>query len=133
MNESLLLTKDEENRVNQLMEMAWEEFNNGKDNFSIPIILSYISTLLNLTERFYDRQFITRKKLCKQLSSNFYRLLKNFYRGQPESGIKQPTVKHFASQLNVTPNYLSDTIRHDSGESALTTIHAFVLEEAKKN
>ncbi len=130
-NESLLLTKEEENRINQLMGMAWEEFHNNKDNFSIPVILSYISTLLNLAERFYARQFDTRKKLSNQLSNNFFELLKTFYLEIAESEIKQPTVQYFADKLNVTANYLSDTIRHHSGESALTIIHNFVIEEAK--
>ncbi len=130
-NESLLLTKEEENLVNHLMEMAWNEFHNKKDTFSIPIILSYISTLLNLTERFYARQFDTRKKLCNQLSNNFFGLLKNYYSETTDFEIQQPTVQFFANKLNVTPNYLSDTIRHYSGKSALTIIHDFIIEEAK--
>jgi len=129
-NESLLLTKEEEYQVNLLMEMAWNEFHNKKDTFSIPIVLSYIGTLLNLTERFYDRQFDTRKKLCNQLSKSFYDLLKNYY-SEPNVEIQQPTVQFFARKLNVTPNYLSDTIRHYSGKPALTIIHDFVIEEAK--
>ncbi len=60
-NETLLLAKEEEKLVSNLMEMTWNEFNNNKDTFSIPIILSYIRTLLNLTERFYVRQFDTQK------------------------------------------------------------------------
>jgi len=130
-NESLLLTKDEENLVRNLMEMAWNEFNQNKDYFSIPIILSYISTLLNLTERFYARQFNTRKKLCNQLSSDFFNLLKTYYY-KKDIEIKQPTVQFFAEKLNVTPNYLSDTIKHHYGKSALTIIHNFIIEEAKK-
>ena len=63
-NETLLLEEDEEKQVNHLMEMAWSEFHRHKDHYSIPIILSYISTLLNLAERFYARQFDTRKKMC---------------------------------------------------------------------
>ena len=130
-NESLLLTNEEENSVNHLMEMAWDEFHNNKDNFSIPIILSYISTLLNLTERFYARQFDTRKKLSNQLSNNFFELLKTYYSERTNSETSQPSVQIFADKLNVTPNYLSDTIRHHSGKSALTIIHDFVIEEAK--
>ena len=37
----------------------------------------------------------------------------------------------FSEKLNVTPNYLSDTIKHHSGKSALNIIHDFVIEEAK--
>ena len=130
-NETLLLTKEEEKMVSNLMEMSWNEFHNNKDNFSIPIILSYISTLLNLAERFYERQFDTRKKLYNQLSSNFFDLLKTYYSKKTDIEIQQPTVQYFANRLNVTPNYLSDTIRHHSGKSALTIIHDFVIEEAK--
>jgi AraC-like DNA-binding protein len=130
-NESLLLTKEEEKLVSNLMEMAWNEFNNRKDNFSIPIILSYISTLLNLAERFYERQFNTRKKLCNQLSSDFFDMLKTYYSKSTDIEIKQPSVQYFANKLNITPNYLSDTVKHYSGKSALTIIHDFIIEEAK--
>ena len=131
-NETLLLTKEEEILVSNLLEMTWKEFNNNKDTFSIPIILSYISTLLNLTERFYARQFDTRKILSNQLTNDFFKLLKNYYSKETKIEIEQPTVYFFANKLNVTPNYLSDTIRHQSGKSALSVIHDFVIEEAKK-
>jgi len=131
-NETLLLEEEEEKQVNHLMEMAWLEFHQDKDQYSIPIILSYISTLLNLGERFYARQFDTRKKLCHQLSSNFYKLLNNYYAQSSHTEVRQPTVQYFAEKLHVTPNYLSDTLKHDSGESALNIIHHFIIEEAKK-
>lgn len=130
-NETLLLTKEEKISVGNLMKMAWEEFNN-KDDFSIPIILSYISTLLNLSDRFYARQFETRKKLNNQLSNDFHNLLKTYYFKNTNSEVQQPTVQYFADMLNVTPNYLSDTIKHHSGKPALTIIHDFIIEEAKR-
>ena len=130
-NETLLLVQEEEKLVSNLMKMAWNEFNNKKDTFSIPIILSYISTLLNLTERFYARQFDSRKTLYNQLSSDFFGMLKTYY-SENNLEIRQPTVSYFAKKLHITPNYLSDTIRHHFGKSALTIIHDFVIEEAKK-
>jgi len=130
-NESLLLNKEEENLIIHLMEIAWSEFHTKKDPFSIPIILSYISTLLNLTERFYSRQFDARKNLGNQLSNHFFSLLKTYYSKSTDIETQQPTVQFFANKLNVTPNYLSDTIKHHSGKSALTIIHDFVIEEAK--
>ncbi len=131
-NETLLLTQEEEILVSNLMKMIWEEYNKNKDTFTVPIILSFISTLLNLAERFYDRQFDSRKSLCNQLSKGFYDLLEKYYSNESETEPKQPTVQYFANKLYVTPNYLSDTIRHQSGKSALTVIHDFVIEEAKK-
>ncbi len=131
-NESLLLTPEEENIVSNILEMAWGEFHNKKDSFSIPIILSFISTLLNLSERFYARQFETRKTLSNQLSSNFFQLLQNYYTDTSTTEIHQPTVLFFAQKLNITPNYLSDNIKYHSGKSALTIIHDFVIEEAQR-
>jgi len=131
-NESLLLTKEEQNTVNLLMEQAWSEMNNMKDDYSIPIILSYINTLLVTTERFYARQFSTRKTMCNQLASDFFKLLKSYYKNTSEfSNKEQPSVVYFANKLNITANYLSDTIRHHSGKSALNIIHDVIIEEAK--
>jgi len=131
-NESLLLNNEEEKQISQLLEMAWEEFNQPKDKFSIPIILSYISSLLNLTDRFYARQFNTRKKLHNQLSKDFLRLLKNYYPQKQGLTPQQPGVQYFAEKLHVTPNYLSDTIKHYTGKSALGVIHEHIIEEAKR-
>jgi AraC-like DNA-binding protein len=58
-------------------------------------------------------------------------MLKTYYSKSTDIEIQQPSVKYFANKLNVTPNYLSDTIRHHSGKSALTIIHDFIIEEAK--
>jgi len=131
-NESLLLNKEEGILVNNIMQMAWNEFHNQKDKFSIPIILSHISTLLNLTERFYDRQFDNRKKIYNKLSKDFYKLLRNYYLTASDKEIQQPTVHYFAKKLNVTPNYLSDIIKYHTGKSALAGIHDYIIEEAKK-
>ena len=131
-NETLLLVQEEEKLISNLMEMAWHEFNHNKDSFSIPIILSHISTLLNLTERFYARQFDTRKILGNKLSDDFFSLLSTYYTETTALEIQQPTVRFFANKLNVTPNYLSDTVKHQSGKPALAIIHDFVIEEAKK-
>ena len=130
-NESLLLTEQEKILVENLLEMSWNEFNNNKDSFSISIILSYIGTLLNLTERFYARQFDSRK-LHNQLSKDFFDLLRTYYSTATNGKTQQPTVQLFAKKLNVTANYLSDTIKHDSGKAALAVIQDFVIEQAKK-
>ncbi|MGV6829406.1 MAG: helix-turn-helix domain-containing protein [Flavobacteriales bacterium] len=129
-NESLLLTQKEEQLVENILSMAFHEFNKFEDDFSIPIILSYLGTLLNLAERFYARQFDNRKELGNQLTETFYLLLNNYYDNNEE--VKQPTVSYFAKKLNVTPNYLSDTIKHHSNQSALTIIHDFVIKKANE-
>ena len=129
-NESLLLTEEEENTVSLLMNEAWNELNNKKDNFSIQITLSYIGLLLNISERFYSRQFNTRKTMCNRIADDFFKMLKTYYSESDTPG-EQPSVFHFSEKLNITPNYLSDTIKHYSGRSALNIIHEYIIEEAK--
>ncbi len=129
-NESLLLTQEEEQLVENILSMAWNEFSAFNDDFSVSIILSYISTLLNITERFYARQFESRTTLNNQLSYDFFTLLKKYYSENEGTEIVQPSVQYFADKLAVTPNYLSDTVRHHSGKSALTCIHDFIIELA---
>lgn len=131
-NESLLLTREEKESVENLLSMAWKEFGKPNDDYSIPIVLSYLSTLLNLTDRFYARQFETRKTLNNQLTADFFALLNSYYSQNVDQEVYQPTVKYFADKLNITPNYLSDTVRYHSGNSTLTLIHDLVMEEAKK-
>ena len=131
-SKSLVLTKDEENTINFLITQAWNEFNNKDDDFSTPIVLSYISTLLNLAERFHYHQFKTRKTMCNRISNNFFKLMRTYYSKAKHSDTKQPTLLFFAEKLNVTPNYLSDVIRHHTGKSALSIIHEYIIQEAKK-
>jgi len=133
-NESLLLTKNEEQSITYLMNEAWCEINQKKDEYSIPIVLSYISTLFNKAERYYSRQFSSRKMIHNQLVNDFFKELKNYYNDNNTSEFydkKQPTVLYFANKLNITPNYLSDLVRRHSGKSALNNIHDYIIEEAK--
>lgn len=105
MNESLLLAEEGEKKISYLMNEAWNELNNKNDDYSIPIVLSYIGTLLNTAERFYSRQFNSRKKMCNQLASDFLKLLKTYYRDTVNPK-EQPSVFFFSEKLNITPNYL---------------------------
>ena len=104
-NESLLLTEEEEKNLSFLMNKAWDELNNKNDNFSIQITLSYISLLLNISERFYSRQFNSRTTMCNKLADNFFKLLKSYYR-EPENSNEQPSVFYFSEKLNITPGVI---------------------------
>jgi len=130
-NESLLLTPEEEHTIEFLMHEVWDELNNKNDEFSIGIVLSYISSLLNTSERFYARQFHTRKHISNQIAHDFFTLLNSYY-SDAAGHNKQPTVLFFSEKLNITANYLSDTLKFETGKPALAIIHEYVIEEAKK-
>ncbi len=128
----LNLSDKEENTIDFLMQQAWNEFYNKNDNFSIPIILSYISALLNLSERFYSQRFKVKKTMCNHISNEFFKQLRTYYTNSKYEDKKQPSLFFFADKLNVTPNYLSDTLKHHTGFSALNIIHDYIINEAKK-
>ena len=132
LEEFLSLSEKEQNTVNFLMKQAWYELNNKNDDFSIPIILSYIGALLNLSERLYSQKHKVRKTMCNRVSINFFRLLRTYYTLPQNNEIKQPTLQYFAEKLNITENYLSEVIKHHTGKSALNVIHDYIISEAEK-
>ena len=68
--------------------------------------------------------------MCNQLSSDFFKQLKTYYIGTENQNI-QPSVLYFSEKLHVTANYLSDTIKHHTGKSALYIIQDFIIDKAK--
>ncbi len=126
----LTLSKKEKKATEFLMNRIWEEFSSTDDEFTLPILMSYISVLLHHFERFYSRQFKRHKKMCNQLVSNFFLLLKTYY-SNGYSPPEPPSVFLFSKKLNVSPNYLGDSVKYYTGVSALNIIHDFIIDEAK--
>jgi AraC-like DNA-binding protein len=42
-----------------------------------------------------------------------------------------PSVNYMASQLHLSPKYLSDLLKQETGKTALELIHLYVISEAK--
>jgi AraC-like DNA-binding protein len=42
-----------------------------------------------------------------------------------------PTVKELADKVNLSPNYLSDLLKKETGKNAQDHIHYYLIEEAK--
>ncbi|MCC7092787.1 MAG: helix-turn-helix transcriptional regulator, partial [Ignavibacteriaceae bacterium] len=95
------------------------------------IILSHLDSLLKYAQRFYKRQFIDRKPLIGKTITKFNENL-NLYFDKGEAEDKGlPTVNFIASQLNISPKYLSDLLKQETGKTALELIHLYVISEAK--
>jgi AraC family transcriptional activator of pobA len=88
-----------------------KEYNHSIDQFSQDVMVSQIELLLNYSNRFYNRQFITRKTASSDLLTKMEILLDEYFKSDKmlESGL--PTVQFFADKLNLSPNYLSDMLR----------------------
>jgi YesN/AraC family two-component response regulator len=65
------------------------------------------------------------------LVSEFEEVLKAYYKSdkQVKSGI--PTVQYCADALTISPRYLSDLLRKETGKSTQEHIHHFIIEKAK--
>ena len=130
-NEALHLSERERHIVLDCFDKIAEELERPIDNHSQTLISVYIELLLDYCTRFYERQFITRKKVNTDLLTRFEKLLFGYFNsGQLRlSGL--PTVKYFASELCLSPNYFGDLIKKECGKSAQEYIQDTVISIAK--
>lgn len=130
-NEALHLSERERHIVLDCFDKIAEELERPIDNHSQTLISVYIELLLDYCTRFYERQFITRKKVNTDLLTRFEKLLFGYFNsGQPRlSGL--PAVKYFASELCLSPNYFGDLIKKECGKSAQEYIQDTVISIAK--
>lgn len=131
-NEALHLSEKEETIIIDIMRNIEQEYRSNLDKFSQNVMVSQIELLLNYSDRFYHRQFITRKKTSSDLLAKLEELLTDYFDRQNDSQSGLPTVKFIADQLNVSPNYLSDTLRTLTGQNAQQHIHKKLIEKAKE-
>ncbi len=130
-NESLHLSDGEEVMVNSIMENIAHEHRSVIDGYSQDVIVSQIELLLNYSNRFYNRQFITRKNASNDLLVKMETLLDAYFeQGTMQQGL--PTVHYLSSQLNISANYLSDMLRSLTGQSAQQHIQNKLIEKAKE-
>ena len=79
-NEALHLSKKERQTIIDCLKKIEEEINLNIDKHSKTLIVSNIELFLNYCQRFYDRQFITRNHLNKDILSRFENLLNDYFK-----------------------------------------------------
>ena len=130
-NEALHVSPREEKILWSLFHKMETEYHNNPDEFSKSIILSHLDSILKYAQRFYKRQFIDRKPLTGITVTKFNECL-NVYFEKGEAGEKGlPNVNYMASQLHLSPKYLSDLLKQETGKTALELIHLYMISEAK--
>ena len=128
-NEALFLSDKEKKVITGLFENIADELDNNTDVFSQDVLVSQIELLLNYSNRFYNRQFLTRKAIHNDLISQMDTYLASRFADQ-SGGI--PTVPEVAKHLNVSPRYLTDMLKTLTGQSAQQHIHDRLIEKAKE-
>ncbi len=131
-NEALFLSEDEEIKVNQIIENIKQEYQTNIDKFSQNIIISQLETLLNYSDRFYQRQFITRHKAHHQFLEQLEILLDNYFEGNnlKEQGL--PSVQYLSDEFNMSPQYMRSLLKSLTGQTTQQHIHEKLIEKAKE-
>lgn len=130
-NEALHLSPKEEQTIWELYHKIEAEYTNNPDEYSREIILTHLDSILKYAQRFYKRQFMNRTILTDRTVSKFNKSLSAYF----EKGLLEtqglPTVNHMASTLHLSPRYLSDLLKEETGKTAIELIHIFLISEAK--
>lgn len=131
-NEALFLSEKEETTINGILQNIEQEYHASIDKFSQTIIIAQLELLFSYAERFYQRQFITRKITNHQILDRLETILTESFNSCSlvEKGI--PTVQFIAESLNVSPNYLSSLLKVLTGQSTQQHIHDRLIEKAKE-
>ncbi|MBT2622653.1 helix-turn-helix transcriptional regulator [Chryseobacterium sp. ISL-6] len=131
-NEALFLSQKEETTMSGIIDNIRQEYQLNIDKFSKHIIVSHIEVLLNYSERFYNRQFITREKSNYKVLEGLEKLLADYFEGDQLVAKGLPTVPYIADALNLSPKYLTGLLKVLTGQSTQQHIHDKLIEKAKE-
>ncbi|WP_231459287.1 AraC family transcriptional regulator [Pedobacter sp. Leaf132] len=131
-NEALFLSPKEELIISGVLENIRNEYESNIDKFSQDIIVSHLETLLNYAERFYQRQFITRKITNHQVLDRLEALLDKHLKDENLILKGLPSVQYIAENLNMSGKYLSSLLKQLTGQTTQQHIHDKLIEKAKE-
>jgi len=130
-NEALHVSEEEKGILKDCLSKIEREYSQNIDQHTQGLIVSNIELLLNYCNRFYDRQFYTRKRVSTDVLQQFESLLKEYFTQNTLINSGLPNVNYFASRLNLSPNYLSDLLQKLTGKTTLEYIHLELIDRAK--
>ncbi|WP_372489940.1 helix-turn-helix domain-containing protein [Chitinophaga sedimenti] len=131
-NETLHLSEKEKETIMAIFKNIEEELNSRIDDFSQDVLISQIELLLNYANRFYKRQFITRKAVSNDLLQKLDDILDEYFNSDLSAKQGIPTVQYLSDRLNISPSYLSDMLRSMTGQNTQHIIHQKIIEKAKE-
>lgn len=131
-NEALHLSEQERETVMDCLHKIEAELLHAIDRHSKTLIVTNIELLLNYCVRFYDRQFITRSNVNKDILTRFENVLEDYFVSGKSESIGLPSVQYFAGELNLSSNYFGDLIKKETGKSAQEQIQMKLINIAKE-
>jgi len=129
--EALFLSEKEENIITDILQNIQNEYKANLDQFSQQIIISQLELLLNYSERFYQRQFLTRKITNHRILDRLEEYLEKYFNNDQIIDTGLPTVQDIAKAFDLTPDYLSSMLKSLTGQTTQQHIHQKLIERAK--
>lgn len=130
-SEALHLSDKEKNILVECIQIIQTELQENIDVHSQYIIISTIELLLNYCSRFYGRQMITRSHTNKSIVTQIEAILSKYFAENTINEQGLPSVKYLAEHVHLSPSYLSDLLKKETGKNAQEHIHFYLIEEAK--
>lgn len=131
-NEALHLSEVERETILSVYKIMEQELNSRVDEFSQEVVIAQIELMLSYVNRFYKRQFITRKTASNDILQKTEAILDDYIQRQENLRLGLPTVQYLSDQLNISPGYLSDMLRDLIGQNAQQYIRSKIIEKAKE-
>ena len=130
-NEALHMTEEEKEIIIGLMRSIETEIGKQRDAHQDRIIVGYIELMLNFCQRFYDRQFVTRKIDNTNILSRFHEVLSDYFSSELQLEHGLPTIQYMADKLCLSSSYLGDIIKRTTGTNASKYIQRHMIQKAK--
>ena len=131
-NEALFLSEKEEKIITGITQSIEQEYQTNIDDYSADIIVSQLEVLLNYAERFYNREFITRKKSNHYILEQLEMLLIESFDDDKVIEMGLPTVQYVADELHLSANYLTTMLKVLTGKTTQDHIHDKLIDRAKE-
>lgn len=131
LSEALHISEEEKNILSSLVKEIEREYSSRIDNYSHSVINATLELFMSYCRRFYGRQFITRENINKDTVESFEEFLYKRINSDDleEKGI--PNVKECADAMCLSPNYLTDLLKKETGKNTQEYIHLYLIDRAK--
>ncbi len=130
-HEALHVSDAEQKTITNCKNMIQNEISERIDNHSQTVIASSLELLLNLSRRYYERQFSTRSAQNSDVVSQFHSHLNSYFKSGKFSENGIPSVEYFSDKIHLSGNYLSDLLKKETGYAVKDHINNFIVEKAK--
>lgn len=131
-NEALFLSDKEEILINGIVDNIRNEYHSKIDKYSQNVIIAQLELLFTYAQRFYERQFITRKITNNKILGRVEDLLTEYFNNEDLLSKGLPTVQSIAGTLNISAKYLGSMLKQLIGQTTQQLIHEKLIEKAKE-